>query len=223
MMQRGEEPSSGSEEEDEKGSESEGDQKRFTRFDIESSSGSEEEEHRVVRTMKDKRIDAFKAVIKEINNHIKINDFSALIDDFGNLNKELDKSKQLVEKEGIPKLYYKGLALLEDAVNDVNKKSLSSIQTKSWNALKNRLKKHNKDHEEKLKEYRANPLKSEDEAEEEEKEEPEEKKKEESEEEEKSEEEDEDEDEDDEDDEEEESQDRSKMTPEERRKKVRRI
>ncbi len=229
MMQKGESSSSGSEDESDKSSESEEDQKKFTRFNFESSSDSDTEEHRKVRPMKDKRMDAFRNVLKEIGNHIKINDFSALIDDFVSLNKELDKSKQLVEKEGVPKLYFKGLVLIEDAVNDVNKKSLSSMQTKSWNSLRNKVKKHDKDYEDKLKEYRENPIKSEDEAEKSDKESDEEKKakrkpkkkRAESGEEGSSDEDKEKSDEDESSSEsEEETQDRSKMTPEERRKKV---
>ena len=216
-MQKGEEPSSGSEEKSEESEESEEPQKKFTRFQFESSE-EEEEEKRVIKPMKDKRIEAFNVVYKDLKNHVKINDFSALLDDFANLNKELDKSKQLVEKEGIPMIYIKGLVALENAVNDVDKKALSSLQTKSWNALKNKIKKHNKDYEDKIKEYRAKPVKSD--KEEEEKEEGKEEEEEEEEEEESSEEEEVGSEKESSGEEEEETQDRTKMTPAERRKKV---
>ena len=110
-MSRGEEPSSESENEsDENKNEPAEEGPQYKHF--ETSSESEEEQKRVVRTMKDKRMDAFKAVITEIKNHRNINDFSAMLDDFANLNKELEKSKQLVEKEGLPPVYLKGLTYI---------------------------------------------------------------------------------------------------------------
>ena len=222
MMSKGEEPSSEEEHDSEEDEESEEDQKKFSRFAFESSEESDENEHRVIKTMKDKRIDAFKKVITEIKNHVKINDFSALQDDFAALNKELDKSRQLIEQEGIPMIYIKGLVLIEDSVNEGKKQKLTTLQNRAWSTLKNKLKKHNKDYEQKITEYRANPIVSDEEKEEKEELE----KKSEKSEDEKDEDEDADEDEDKNKDEseeessEEEIQDRSKMTPEERRKKV---
>ena len=224
MVHRGEESSSESEKESEEHGEEEAPQSRFTHFKFESSSESEEE-HRTIKTMKDKRIDAFKLLLKEITNHTKINDFSALLDDFGNLGKELEKSKQWVEQEGIPMLYVKGLVIIEDCVNETDRKSLSTLQLRAWNTLKNRLKKHNKDYEDKIAEYRKNPIATDEEAEEkpaEKEEESEEQKaseKSKDEEAEESEEKSVKDEEEESSSEEEEQQDRSKMTPEERRRK----
>lgn len=227
-MRAGDEESSEESEKEEEEEPEEAPQSRFTNFKFESSSESEEE-HRTIKTMKDKRIDAFRQVLKEIRNHAKINDFSKLTDDFGELNKELEKSKQLVEQEGIPKLYFKGLVLIEDCINEINKKTLSTLQLRAWNTLKNRLKKHNKDYETQLEDYRKNPIATDEEEEKkpepEESEEEEEKAKKEEKSDEDEENEDENEDQEGEDEseesesEEEETQDRSKMTPEERRKK----
>jgi hypothetical protein len=42
-----------------------------------------------VLTQKDKQLESLNTVIKDINNHLKINDFSALMQDFESFSAEL--------------------------------------------------------------------------------------------------------------------------------------
>lgn len=65
-------------------------QKRNYMKNFEDSSESEEESRTVVSKM-DKQLESINATIKDINNHIKINDFSALMHDFEKFCEEIDK------------------------------------------------------------------------------------------------------------------------------------
>ena len=54
-------------------------------------SSDSEEEQRVVKTDKDKKLDIFNDIKKDINNHIKINDFSSLMVDFEKFIEEIER------------------------------------------------------------------------------------------------------------------------------------
>jgi len=217
----------GNQSESESGEESEGHedqvqpQTRFANFGVDSSS-DEDKGPRTVRTVVNRQMDHFKTILVGIKNHLKINDYSSIQDAFINLNKILEKSKQLIEKEGIPKIYYKALVLIEDAIEETDKKKLGTLQLRAWNTMKNKIKKHNREYSEQLQEYRKNPLASEEEDESKEEESRDKQKKPSKDD---DEDEDEDKDEDVESDEEEltegETHDRMRMTPQERRLKVR--
>jgi translation initiation factor 3 subunit C len=132
-------------------------QPKARRWAFSSSSESEDAGGRVAKSKKDKRFEELNQIIKQIKNHINITDFTALLTDFENLNKEKQKAKQIIENEGMPKFYYKGLALLEDSLAEITKeaqKKFNKQNNRAFNTLKNKLKKHNKEYETELKEYR---------------------------------------------------------------------
>jgi len=54
-------------------------------------SSESEDEQRVVKTQKDKKLETINAIIKDINNHIKINDFSSLMTDFEKFTEEIHR------------------------------------------------------------------------------------------------------------------------------------
>lgn len=56
-------------------------------------SSESEEEQRVVKTQKDKKLESINAVIKDVNNHIKINDFSSLMGDFEKFCEEIERDQ----------------------------------------------------------------------------------------------------------------------------------
>lgn len=62
-------------------------------------SSSDEDVVRVVRSEKDKRLEAIQTVINKIKEKMSIKDFIALETEFDNLNKEYEKSKKVVDKE----------------------------------------------------------------------------------------------------------------------------
>ena len=52
-----------------------------------------EEEQRVVKTDKDKKLDIFAELKKDIYNHIKNNDFNLLTSDFEKFSEEIEKDQ----------------------------------------------------------------------------------------------------------------------------------
>ena len=115
--------------------------------DVETSES--EEEKRTVKTEKDKRFGAMRDAIKKIFDKIKINDFVAIYDEYVELNKLLEKSKKITDKEGIPRFYIRVCFMLDNMVNNLkneDKKKLSTSNNKSYNYLKQQLKKNNKNY-----------------------------------------------------------------------------
>ncbi len=79
--------------------------------------------------------------------------------DFEKLLKAIQKANQIIQKEGIPRSYIKTLATLEDFVKKTQddktlKAKMNATNAKSFNAMKQKLKKHNKTYEKDLEEYR---------------------------------------------------------------------
>jgi len=137
-------------------------------------SSDEEEEKRVVRTEKDKHWESFETTIGHIKNHLKINDWVAINNDFDLLQKKINKAKNVIRKHGIPKFYIKCILSIEESqkTQDTKKKSggkkMSSSNAKGVNTMRQKLRKHNKAYEAQIAAYNKAPLVSEDEEEEEE-------------------------------------------------------
>lgn len=131
------------------------------------SEDSEDEGPRVVKSARDKRWEAMIATIKSMRNHLKINDWNAIVNDFDALTKQLQKASAIVAKEGVPKFYYKTLLMLEANTNKTledkeAKKKMSPTNAKSLNSMRQKVRKHNKELEEPLAAIREagfNPLK----------------------------------------------------------------
>jgi translation initiation factor 3 subunit C len=116
----------------------------------------------VVRSQKDRTIEAIRAKVNRIKSCRKNNDWSAVQDEFEEVNKLVDKSKVVIMNVGMPKFYIKMLAETEDHVmlSSKDKESIKKMKQSSAHAL-NRMKlsirKHNKKYETELADYRANP------------------------------------------------------------------
>lgn len=126
-------------------------------------SSSDEEEKRVVRSEKDKRFQAINDVIKKIKEKLKIEDFAAISDEFDELNKNMDKAKKIIEKEGVPRFYIRICYVLENYINNYppeKKKNLKTANNKGFNALKSKLKKNNKNYVTQLEEFKKVPFSS---------------------------------------------------------------
>ena len=80
------------------------------------SDSESDDEVRVVRSQKDKAWDSMLDGITKIKNAKKMNDWSAIQDEFEAVNKMIEKSKMLIAKNGIPKFYIKMLSDLSDFV-----------------------------------------------------------------------------------------------------------
>ncbi|CAH3149908.1 unnamed protein product [Porites lobata] len=128
-------------------------------------SDDEEETKRVVRSQKDKRFEELTNSIKQLKNHKKIKDISKVLTEFENLGKAFSKAKAVVDKEGIPQFYIRGLAELEDFVKEnwedtEGRKKLTKINARALATLRQKLRKYNKDFEGEILKYRENPVAS---------------------------------------------------------------
>ncbi|CAG8582803.1 11061_t:CDS:2, partial [Ambispora gerdemannii] len=118
---------------------------------------------RVVKSGKDKRLEELEATIKTLENAQKINDWVVISNEFDKLNKIVSK---ISPQNGIPRLYIKAIAELEDFLNESlqkdAKKKMNPSNAKALNAMKQRLKKNNKIYEEDIEKWRENPVSEED-------------------------------------------------------------
>ena len=78
------------------------------------------------------------------------------------MNKQVDKAKTHIHKEGLPRFYIRTLAELEDCLDIALKdkegqKKMSKANGRALNRMKLQLRRHNKEFEAKISEYRANP------------------------------------------------------------------
>ncbi len=128
------------------------------------SDSESDDEVRVVRSQKDKAWDSMLDGITKIKNAKKMNDWSAIQDEFEAVNKMIEKSKMLIAKNGIPKFYIKMLADVEDHVNNSLKDKetygkMKPLMKKALDRMKLTVKKHNKLYEEQINDFRQHPEK----------------------------------------------------------------
>ncbi|KAJ3323439.1 Translation initiation factor 3 subunit c [Blyttiomyces sp. JEL0837] len=120
---------------------------------------------RVVKSVRDKRFEEMRTIVRALNNGKKINDWAAMQNEFEKLNKAWAKTSAVLEREGgvRPRFYFRTLAQLEDLnkatleKKDVVKK-MNTLNAKALNAMKQKLKKHNKTLEADIEAWRANPV-----------------------------------------------------------------
>lgn len=125
-------------------------------------SDDEDDVKRTVRSLKDKRYDEIQSAIKQMRNSMKIKDIAKVLTEWENMCKAYVKAKTVIEKEGIPSFYIKSLAELEDFVQNQwedkeSRQKLSKVNAKALASLRQKMKKYNRDFEEKIKDYRENP------------------------------------------------------------------
>jgi translation initiation factor 3 subunit C len=103
------------------------------------------------------------STMKQIKNHIKIDDWSAVSKDVDNFDKQLAKASAIVRKEGVPKFYFKQILeldqLVKDAFGDKNAKAkMSQVNAKALNGLKQKLRKTIQKYPTEIEEYKKLPL-----------------------------------------------------------------
>jgi len=129
------------------------------RFNFSDSDSDSEDEKRVVVSKDDKAKEGLYTAVNQIRNARKTGDWSKIQDEFETLNKLIKKNHPL---GNVPGLYIKVLAELEDHVNQAvkDKDSYNRMAKKTQQALdrmKLTVKKHNKQYEEEINEFRKNP------------------------------------------------------------------
>lgn len=131
-----------------------------------------EEEVRVVKSAKTRTFESLQESIKTIRNAIRINDYAKIQNNFDILMKTVStsKTKAIIDAHGgLPRFFIRLLCDLEDFILKRKKdkgsfKKLSATQGRALNRMGLSLKKNNKTYEKLMKEYRANPSTSDDEA-----------------------------------------------------------
>ncbi|CAN4098836.1 unnamed protein product [Withania somnifera] len=123
--------------------------------DSDSDSDDSDDRKYVARSAKDKRFDELTAIVDQMKNAMKINDWVSLLESFDKVNKQLEKVMRITESAMAPNLYIKALVMLEDFLTQAlaNKEAKKKMSTQ----------KNNKQYEELINKYREDPPKSEEE------------------------------------------------------------
>eukprot|EP01133_Synstelium_polycarpum_P015765 gene15765-18737_t len=123
------------------------------------SSDEEVEVKRVVRSAKDKLWEQLDKNLKDIKSHVATNDWALIQADYEAMTKAVDKSSALIQKDGMPQSFIKGLYLIEAALplDESIKKKLSQKNSKSHTFLRQKVKKSVQTYETHVKVYRENP------------------------------------------------------------------
>jgi translation initiation factor 3 subunit C len=133
--------------------------KRFIKNMSESEESEDEEVVKVVKSAKDKRLGELEGTIKLIENAQKINDWAVISTEFDKLNRQIVK---VLQSGPVPRIYVKTVADLEDFVNETvakqksSNKKMNASNAKGFNAIKQKIKKNNKDYATQVEKYRAN-------------------------------------------------------------------
>ncbi|KAJ1988408.1 Translation initiation factor 3 subunit c [Dimargaris cristalligena] len=135
---------------------------RFARGAYSSDSESEEDVKRVVRSAKDKRFDQLRSHINKITQALKGNDWALVNSEFDSIVKLIPKFGSTFLTNGQPpRFYIRGLVAIDDAIKEITakkQKMSNGLHAKALNAMKQKSRKINKDYEEAISAYRANPV-----------------------------------------------------------------
>uniref|UniRef100_A0A3Q3QHF1 Eukaryotic translation initiation factor 3 subunit C n=1 Tax=Monopterus albus TaxID=43700 RepID=A0A3Q3QHF1_MONAL len=130
-------------------------------------SDDEEDTKRIVRSAKDKRFEELTNLIKTIRNAMKIRDMAKCLEEFEQLCRAFLKSKNIVDKEGVPSFYIRLLADLEDYLNQLwddkeGKKKMNKNNAKALSTLRQKIRKYNRDYEAEIATYKEDESSSSD-------------------------------------------------------------
>jgi translation initiation factor 3 subunit C len=121
-----------------------------------------EDEVRVVKSAKERSLEAFTKHVKNLRSHMKQKDFKKIQSEFEELSKAMIKAKKTLA-QGVPRQLVRILVDLEDFITErlsdkVAFKKLTPNQGRALNRMKLTLKKHNKPYQVVMEHYRKNPV-----------------------------------------------------------------
>ncbi|PSN67435.1 eukaryotic translation initiation factor 3 subunit C [Corynespora cassiicola Philippines] len=129
--------------------------------DVDSESESEDEDAgKVVKSAKDKRFQELEATVRQLENAEKINDWAVISEQFDKLNRQIPTL--IKQNDGrTPKMYIQAIADLETLVAEaaekekVTPKKMNQLNKKGFNAVRQKIKKNNKEYAKDIDAYRA--------------------------------------------------------------------
>ena len=150
---------------------------KFLRDAASSDESEDDEKTTVVKSAKDKRLEELDAVVNTIDNKLKVGDWGRIsegktvryagalaklilnaIAEFDKLNRQILK---MTVSDKPPKSYIKTISDLEDFMNEaiakqkVSTKKMNTTNARGLNAMKQKLKKNNKDYTKEIEDYRS--------------------------------------------------------------------
>ncbi|KAJ1673207.1 hypothetical protein EV182_005689, partial [Spiromyces aspiralis] len=137
------------------------------RFAIDLSDSEEEEEKRVVKSKAEKLLDEVDENSNSICMAIRVGRWTSVPNAFEKMTKSYDKLQKSNKTESLDtRPYFRCLAKLEDALTTPSDKSkMNANDSRAYNQMKQRVLKHNKKFATQIKEYRQNPIQSDEESE----------------------------------------------------------
>jgi len=132
---------------------------RFLREASSEEDSDDEDKVTVVKSAKDKRLDELEGTIRLIENAEKISDWNTMNDNYDKLNRQLPVLVRDLDGKA-PKIYIKTIADLETQVTEafekqkVTPKKMNPIAQKGLNALRQKIKKNNRDYATEIDLYR---------------------------------------------------------------------
>ncbi|KAF2761179.1 eukaryotic translation initiation factor 3 subunit C [Pseudovirgaria hyperparasitica] len=116
----------------------------------------------VVKSAKDKRFEELEGTIRLIENAEKINDWAVISTEFDKLNRQVPNLIRQNDSK-TPKLYIKAIADMEVLVNETvekqkgTQKKMNAVNTRGLNAVRQKIRKNNKEYTKDIESYRADP------------------------------------------------------------------
>ena len=135
---------------------------RFLREVSDESEESDEDKVTIVKSAKDKRFDELEGTIRLIENAEKIGDWNAINEQYDKMNRQLPTLIRDLDGKP-PKMYIKTIAELETHVAEafekqkVTPKKKNPIAPKGMNALRQKIKKNNRDYATEIEQFRKDP------------------------------------------------------------------
>lgn len=135
---------------------------RFLREQSDESEESDEDRVTIVKSAKDKRFDELEGTIRLIENAEKISDWNAINEQYDRMNRQIPTLQRDLDGKP-PKMYIKTVADLETSVNEafekqkVTPKKMNPIAQKGLNALRQKIRKNNREYNEEIEKFRKDP------------------------------------------------------------------
>ena len=136
---------------------------RFLREASDSDDSDDEEKVTVVKSAKDKRFDELEATIKLMDNAGRISDWSVINEQYDKMNRQVPVLMRQLDGKP-PKPFVKAIAELETSVAEAFEKQkvtpgkkMNPIAQKGLNALRQKIKKNNREYQSEITSFRENP------------------------------------------------------------------